>query len=313
MGRFALVFPGQGSQYPGMVQDLYLNYQSVRDLFAEAGDILGRDMTSLCFEGPREALDLTINTQIAVLTADLAVWLAFSGRAAAKPLVMAGHSLGEYAALHAAGAVGLSDVLSLVNKRAVYHQEAVPAGEGAMAAILGLAREEVEALCREFDGEDHVAALSSDNAPGQTVISGHAAAVSEVIAAAGKREGGKAVRLPISVPCHCRILQGTAERFEVDLRQVEFRDCMIPVIPNCDPALLHSRERTGELLVRQIISPVRWRETIERMAAMGVDTVVELGPKKTLTGLVKRIDRQLRFFNVEDGASLEKTLAALDG
>jgi len=164
-----------------------------------------------------------------------------------------------------------------------------------------------------FDGKDHVVALSGDNAPGQTVISGHATAVSEVIAAAGKREGGKAVRLPISVPCHCRLLRGAAERLEAELRQIDFRDCTVPVIPNCDPALLHSRERTGELLVRQIVSPVRWRETIERMAAMGVDTVVELGPKKTLTGLVKRIDRQLRFFNVEDGASLEKTLTALDG
>ncbi|MBU2055156.1 MAG: ACP S-malonyltransferase [Proteobacteria bacterium] len=313
MGRFGLVFPGQGSQHPGMAQDLYRNYQSVRDLFTDAGEILGRDMASLCFEAPREVLDLTINTQIAVLAADLAAWRVFSGRSAATPLVMAGHSLGEYAALHAAGAASLGDVISLVQRRAEYHQEAAPVGEGAMAAVLGLTREEVEELCLEFDGDDHCVALSGDNAPGQTVVSGHAHAVAEVIAAAGKREKGKAIRLPISVPCHCRLLQGAAKRLEAALRQISFRDCTVPVIPNCDPSLLHSPERTAELLVRQITSPVRWRETIERMAAMGVDTIVELGPKKTLTGLVKRIDPRLRFLNVEDGASLEKTLTALDG
>ena len=313
MGRFGLVFPGQGSQHPGMAQDLYRNYRSVRDLFADAGEILGRDMASLCFEAPGEILARTINTQIAVLTADLAAWRAFSGRTTAAPLVMAGHSLGEYAALHAAGAVGLGDVLSLVHRRAQYHQEAVPAGEGAMAAILGLTREDVETLCNEFDGNDHCVVLSGDNAPGQTVVSGHARAVAEMIAAAGKREKVKAVRLPISVPCHCRLLQGAAERLEADLGQVSFRHCTVPVIPNCDPSLLHSPEGTAGLLVRQITSPVRWRETIERMAAMGVETIVELGPKKTLTGLVKRIDPRLRVLNVEDGDSLEKTLTALEG
>lgn len=311
MGRFGLVFPGQGSQHPGMAQDLYRNHPDVRDLFAAAGEILGRDMASLCFDTPREVLDLTINTQIAVLVADLAAWRAFSERSAATPLVMAGHSLGEYAALHAAGAVSLEDVLSLVQRRAEYHQEAVPAGDGAMAAVLGLDREEVEELCREFDGEDRCVVLSGDNAPGQTAVSGHAGAVAEVIAAAGKR--GKALRLPISVPCHCRLLRGAARRLEADLGVVSFGHCKVPVIPNCDPGLLHSPERTSELLVRQITSPVRWRETIERMAALGVDTIVELGPKKTLTGLVKRIDPRLRILNVEDGASLAKTLAALDG
>jgi len=296
-----------------MAQDLYRSDPGVRDLFAAAGEILGRDMASLCFEAPREALDLTINTQIAVLVADLAAWRAFSGRSAAAPLVTAGHSLGEYAALHAAGAVGLEDVLTLVQRRAQYHQEAVPEGEGAMAAVLGLAREEVEELCRRFDGGDHCVVLSGDNAPGQTVVSGHAGAVAELIAAAGKREKVKAIRLPISVPCHCRLLNGAAGRLEADLREISFYDCKIPVIPNCAPRLLHAPERTAKLLVRQITSPVRWRETIEQMAALGVDTIVELGPKKTLTGLVKRIDPRLRTLNVEDGASLEKTLATLDG
>ena len=313
MGKFALVFPGQGTQHPGMGQDLYRTHQSVKNLFAEAGNVLDTDMVSLCFTGPQELLDLTVNTQIAVLTVEIAAWRAFSERVAAKPFVMAGHSLGEYAALHAAGAVGLRDCLSVVQRRAQLHQGAVPVGEGAMAAILGLQREEVEALCRERDAEDHAVAVSIENAPGQIVISGHTGAVSEVIAEANTREGIRAVLLPISVPCHCRLLRGAAEQFATALSGIEFQDCQTPVIPNCDPSQLHSRARTQEFLVRQITSPVRWRETIARMAVMGVDTIVEIGPKRILSGLIRRIDRRFRLLNVEDEASLEMTAAALNG
>ncbi len=313
MGRFGLVFPGQGAQHPGMGEDLYRGHESVRELFSDAGEILGKDMVSLCFTGPQELLDLTTNTQIAVLLADLAAWLAFSERVKAKPVVMAGHSLGEYAALHAAGAIGRREVFPLVQKRALFHQEAVPVGESAMAAILGLPRAEVEALCRSCDREGHAVALSIENAPGQIVISGHTAAVSEVMAAAASRPEIRAVLLPISVPCHSRLLDQAAKRFADELAAVEFRDCDVPVIPNCDPAVLHARERTKELLIRQIVSPVRWVETIEKMAQMGVDTLVELGPKRILSGLIRRIDRKIRLLNVEDEASLEKTAAALNG
>jgi len=313
MSKFGLVFPGQGTQHPGMGQDLYQSYQSVRDLFAEAGDIFGKDMVSLCFAGPQELLDLTVNTQIAVLTADLAAWRAFSEKVEAQPLIMAGHSLGEFAALHAAGAIAIRDVLSLVQKRAQFHQEAVPVGEGAMAAVLGLSREMVEALCRDRDREGHAVTVSIENAPGQIVISGHTTAVSEVVAAAGTMENGRAVILPISVPCHCRLLEGAAERFADALGNIEIQDCVVPVIPNCDPSLRHSREWTKDLLVRQIVSPVHWRETIERMAEMGVDTIVEVGPKRILSGLIRRIDRRLRLLNVEDGESLERTASTLNG
>jgi len=312
MGRIGLVFPGQGSQHPGMVQELYRDHQSVRDLFVEAGDLLGRDMVSLCFKGPQELLDLTVNTQIAVLTAGIAAWRVFSEQVAAKPFVMAGHSLGEYTALHAAGAVGLHDVLSLVHRRAEFHQEAVPVGKGAMAAIVGLPREEVETLCLACEREGQAVAVSVENAPGQIVVSGNTEAVSEVIAAAEIREGARAVLLPISVPCHCRLLDGAAGRLADALSHIEFRNGVIPVIPNCDPSILHSRERTRDLLIRQIISPVRWRETIERMAVMGVDTIVEIGPKRILSGLIRRIDRRIRLLNVEDEASLKKTVAALN-
>lgn len=312
MGRFALVFPGQGSQHPGMGQSLYRAHQSVKDLFAEAGDVLGMDMVSLCFDGPQERLDLTVNTQIAVLTVAIAAWRAFSERVASKPCIMAGHSLGEYSALHAAGALNLRDCLSVVHMRARLHQEAVPVGKGAMAAIIGLPLEEVDAFCRERDADYNAVAVSIENAPGQIVISGHTAAVSEVIATAGAREGVRAVLLPISVPCHSRLLKGAAELFSTALGEIKFHDCAPPVIPNCDPLQRHSRDRTHELLVRQITSPVRWRETISIMAEMGVDTIVEIGPKRILSGLIRRIDRRFRLYNVEDEASLEITAAALN-
>ncbi len=312
MARFGLVFPGQGAQYPGMGQDLYQHHQVARDLFAEAGVVLGRDMASLCFTGPQELLDLTVNTQTSVLTVELAAWEAFSERVEAKPLVMAGHSLGEYAALYAAGAVSRRDCLSLVSRRAELHQEAVPVGEGAMAAILGLGREEVEALCRDRDREGHAVAVSIENAPGQIVVSGHTAAVLDVVSAVEAAGNGRGVVLPISVPCHSRLLEGAALKYRGLLDHVEFRDGVVPVIPNCDPSVLHSRERTKDLLVRQIVSPVRWKETIEKMVAMGVDTVVEVGPKRILSGLIRRIDRRLRLLNVEDEASLEQAASALN-
>lgn len=311
MTQYGVVFPGQGSQYPGMGQELYGEDPRVRDLFATAGEVFGQDMVSLCFNGPQEALDLTVNTQTAVLTVDIAAWLAFSGRVGKMPLLMAGHSLGEYAALFAAGAVDLRDVLTLVQLRAKYHQEAVPVGEGAMAAILGLSREAVEELCLRINAKNPTVVLSIENAPGQIVVSGHTRAIEEIIAAAEAIEGGRAVKLAISVPCHSPLLQGAAERFAQELSKVGFRDSTIPVIPNYNPDLLHARENTRELLAKQITSPVRWKETIERMAAMGVDTIVELGPKKTLCGLIRRIDRRLRLLNVEDKESLNQAVAAL--
>ncbi|MCE5281499.1 MAG: ACP S-malonyltransferase [Deltaproteobacteria bacterium] len=311
MGPFGLVFPGQGSQYPGMGQDLHRRDGGVRELFAEAGKVLGEDMAALCFEGPQERLDQTVNTQIAMLTVDLAAWRAFAGRVSAKPLVMAGHSLGEYAALHAAGALNLADVLALVQKRAILHQEAVPLGEGAMAALMGLTWEEAEKFCRRIDGTLQALAPSIENAPGQIVVSGRATAVDALIAAAGSGDGIRAVKLAVSVPCHCPLLAEAAKRFTEEAVRIDFKDCEVPVIPNCDPSILHSRGRTRDLLARQITSPVRWRETIEKMVAMGVETIVELGPKRTLSGLIRRIDRKVRLLNVEDGESLDRTVAAL--
>jgi [acyl-carrier-protein] S-malonyltransferase len=313
MGKFAVVFPGQGAQYPGMGEELYREFQSVRNLFADASEVFCTDMAQLCFAGPQELLDLTVNTQTSILTVEIAAWRAFSEMVSAKPFVMAGHSLGEYSALHAAGAVELRDCLALVKKRAQFHQDAVPVGEGAMAAVMGMELKEVEELCRSVTrGDDCIVEFSIENSPGQIVVSGHTAAVSAVVENAGKKEGTRAVILPISVPCHCSLLKGASEQFAVALAAVEFRDCLCPVIPNCDPAVFHTAGQTRELLTRQIRTPVLWRDTVLKMAEMGVDTIVELGPKRVLSGLIRRIDRRFRLLNIEDSASLKETATVLN-
>lgn len=312
MDETGVVFPGQGSQYPGMGRDFFLHFREGRDTFEEAGDALGYDVASLCMEGPQEKLDLTVHTQTTILTVNIAAYRVFRSRTGITPKVMAGHSLGEYSALCVAGAIRFSDALRLVQVRGTLQQEAVAPGAGAMAALMGLSREDIEMICRTPSSEgDGIVELTGFNAPGQYVVSGHAGAVNRVIRIVRERGGKMAVRLPISVPCHSSLLREAAERFRESLLNVRIGKCHIPVIPNCDPHSLHSEERTADLLVRQIHSPVRWQETVERMAAMGVDSIVEAGPKKVLSGLVKRIDRTLRITNVEDRPSLEKTAALL--
>jgi len=312
MDGTGVVFPGQGSQYPGMGRDFFLHFREGRDTFEEAGDTLGCDMAFLCLEGPKEKLDLTVNTQTTILTVDIAAYRVFRSRTGITPEVFAGHSLGEYSALCAAGAIRFSDALRLVQIRGRLQQEALSPGAGAMAAVMGLSREETETACRTLLWEtEEVLEVTGYNAPGQYVVSGHAGAVEGMMGKLKQRRGTVAIRLPISVPCHSSLLREAAERFRETLLGVPIDSCRIPVIPNCDPHRLHDRDSTVELLVRQIHSPVRWQETIERMAAMGVRAVVEAGPKKVLSGLVRRIDGNLRIMNVEDRASLEKTAALL--
>ena len=311
MATVGLVFPGQGVQSVGMGRDLYESSGFVRSRFAEAGDILSMDIAGLCFRGPQTVLDQTIHTQLSVLAVDIAVYGLFREEAGADVVVMAGHSLGEYAALHAAGAIGFADVLQLVKKRAVYHQEAVPQGVGAMAAVLGPSAEEIEEMCRAARRGDEVLSPAIFNGPGQTVVSGHAVAVERLIDESKRTGRAKTVRLPISVPCHTSLLKGAAGKLREDLKRIPLEDCRTPVIPNCDPSCRHSRAETPDLLARQITSPVRWQETVEQMALEGVDTIIELGPKKTLCGLIKRIDPRFRLLNVEDGESLRRCLQAL--
>ena len=311
MAKVALVFPGQGTQYTGMGSALYKEFAGIRDVFHRASSLLGKDVSRLCFEESQENLDLTVNTQIAVLTFNIALYSVFVEKTAIAPVVICGHSLGEYCALYAAGAIDFDDVFPLVQTRARYHHEAVLPGEGAMGVIIGMDDDAVEKLCGEINSKQQQVSLVIYNAPGQVVVSGHAAAVEKVMQAAKEKGAMKAVRLPISVPCHCSLLKGAADQFAENLNKIEFKNFITPVIPNCDPALFYTRENARELLTRQIVSPVRWRQTVEKMAAMGVETIVEIGPRRTLCGLIKRINKNIQLYSIEDATSLHKTVEIL--
>lgn len=299
-----IVFPGQGSQFVGMGEDLYRGNETFREILHRAQDILGMDMLGLWTKGPRETLDQTLYTQLAVLVFELAAWEAFRKEISFRPRVAAGHSLGEYSAIYAAGALDLESVLSLVRVRAQRHEDAVPAGTGAMLAILGLDGSTVAGLCVEASRGDETVDVANLNAPIQVVVSGHVRAAERLARAAEKAGAKKTIPLPISVPCHCRLLRPASELFEASLRQVSFGSFRFPVIPNCDPHVFYTPETAPGLLKRQIISPVRWQETVEKMRTMGLDGIIEIGPKKVLSGLIKNIDRGIRLFYMGDMSSL---------
>ena len=304
MGRIGLVFPGQGSQFVGMGGDLCERHETFRNVFARAREILDTDILSLCLNGPREALDQTVNTQLAVLTFEIAAFETLRELNVLTPAVVAGHSLGEYSAIYASGALGLEEVLTLVRSRAKRHEEAVPQGFGAMAAIVGLTLDQMKELVMECSGEDEHVDLANINAPNQAVVSGHSSAVQRLMERAKEIGAKLVVRLPISAPCHCRLLAEASGLFRKDLERARFRPFERPVIPNCDPEVFYSRENAAELLRRQIISPVRWQETVEKMAEMGVETIVEVGPKRVLSGLIKNIRKDMRLVFVGDAESL---------
>ena len=311
MGKLAFVFPGQGSQKVGMGQELMARHPEARAVFEAVDAALGEPLSRLCFEGPEEALKLTANTQPSILAVSSAAAAVLAARGVAPDLV-AGHSLGEYSALVAAGAIPVADAARAVRARGTFMQEAVPAGQGAMSAVLGLAPERVTAICAEVAAATgQVVAPANYNEPGQTVIAGAAAAV-EVAGLKLKEAGAKRVLpLPVSAPFHCALMAPVQARLEPVLRAIAWRPLAVPVVtnveatPNADPA------RAVALLVEQVTAPVRWIECVQALAAAGVTQVVEVGPGKVLGGLVKRIAPALETFNVEDQASLEKTLAAL--
>lgn len=311
MATLGIVFPGQGSQYVGMGRELFQQFEPARACFEEAQAVLGSDISRLCFEGPRELLDLTMNTQVATLTLEIAAWRVLAQGLPVRPSTMAGHSLGEYGALCAAGVLSFSDALQIVRTRAAYQQEAVPPGEGANAAIQGLNRNTVEAICMEVTAGSGLVTPSCYNAQDQTVVSGLTASVETVMAKALAAGAKRAVRLPLSAPFHCALMEGAARRLDGEIARLVLRDGDVPVIPNCDPESLHSAETTRALLVRQIYQPVRWLETIERMTRMGVDTVIEVGPKRVLSVLALRINKGLRVLNVENLESLQRTADTL--
>jgi len=306
MGKLGLVFPGQGSQFVGMGADLCAEDATFRAVFERAGDILGEDILSLCLGGPQERLVRTVNTQLAVLVFEIAAYESIRKRVPLEPAAMAGHSLGEYSAIYAAGGLDLEGVLSLVRSRARRHEEAVPPGVGAMAAVVGLALEQVNALALECSRDGEPADVANINAPNQAVVSGHARAVERLMERARGIGARLVVRLPIGAPCHCRLLAQAAAGFRGDLEKAVFRPFKRPVVPNCDPGVLYDEGNAAELLARQIVSPVRWQETIERMARMGIDTILEIGPKKVLSGLVKNIRKEMRSVFAGDARSISQ-------
>jgi len=309
--KLAFVFPGQGSQQVGMMSG-YASHPIVEKTFAEASQALNDNLWQLVQNGPAEALNLTRNTQPVMLAAGVAVWRAWRDAGGPAPSIMAGHSLGEYTALVAADALSFADAVPLVRFRAEAMQDAVPAGDGAMAAIIGGDDDAVLAACREA-AQNEVVEPVNFNAPGQLVIAGHRAAVERVIVLAKARGAKRAMMLPVSAPFHSSLLAPAAERLALRLAHVEIRKPAIPVLHNVDVSTHDAPDDIRTALARQAASPVRWTEIVRAMADAGVTHVVECGPGKVLTGLVRRIDERLTALSLADEAALAEALATVKG
>ena len=309
--KFAIVFPGQGSQSVGMMQ-AYGDLAAVREVIAEASDALDQDLGKLMAEGPAEQLGLTVNTQPVMLTAGYAAYRAWLSLGGAEPALLAGHSLGEYTALVAAGVVSFRDALPLVRFRAQAMQEAVPQGQGAMAAIMGLDEDAVRAACEQSAQGEIVAAVNF-NTPGQVVIAGHASAVKRACDAAKAKGAKRALPLPVSAPFHSALMQPAAERLQQYLEQVTFSAPRIPVINNVDVKSYGDPAQIKDALVRQAYNPVRWVETIRAFAAQGITHVAECGPGKVLAGMTKRIEGGLESVALLDKPSVEQGVEQMKG
>jgi len=311
---FAFVFPGQGSQSVGMLGALAAAEASIRETFDEASAVLGFDLWKLVSEGPEEALNATVRTQPAMLVAGVATWRVWRARGGALPAVVSGHSLGEFTALVCAQAMPFSATVDLVRFRGQAMQEAVPAGSGAMAAIIGLDDEAIEAACREA-AQGAIVEAANFNSPGQVVIAGEKAAVQRAIEAARARGAKRAVALPVSVPSHTSLMRGAAERLKERLRALEVRAPRIRYISAVDASEHEQPDEIRELLVHQLSNPVRWSATLRAVSAGAIAQVIECGPGRVLTGLNRRIERRanLDFLALEDPASMEAALAATRG
>lgn len=303
------LFPGQGSQSVGMGRGLYDAFPAVRAVYEEASSILGYDAAQLCFEGPVERLNLTEHTQPALLVSSAAALKALEP-AGLRPLAVAGHSLGEYSAVFAAGGLSFRDAVALVQKRGRYMAEAVPPGTGLVAALLGLSAEVVKAVCQEASSVGVVAAANF-NSPGQVVIAGEKVAVERAIDIAKSKGCKKAIPLPVSVPVHTPLMQGAADRLAAEFGGVAWRDLTVPLINNAEAVALQRSEDIRASLVRQLPSSVRWEESVQTMAKMGVTTFLEIGPGTVLTGLVKRILPGAVTANVHDQKSLDAALTTV--
>jgi len=306
----AFVFPGQGSQSVGMLSQLATEFPQVQATFSEASDVLGYDLWRLVSDGPVESLNQTDRTQPAMLAAGIAVWRSWQSVTDITPSFLAGHSLGEYTALVAAGAMEFADAIKLVEQRGLFMQQAVPIGTGAMAAVLGLDDGIVRSICSQATVNGIVEAVNF-NSPGQVVIAGETSAVNAAIELAKEQGAKRALLLPVSVPSHCALMKPAAERLAIALVDITIQKPTIPVIHNVNVTKEKNSENIKRLLTEQLYSPVRWVETIQYFATQGVDTLVECGPGKVLAGLTKRIDKSLVGLAMFDQASLDKTVQAL--
>jgi len=305
----AFTFPGQGSQAVGMGRGFYEASAAAKRVFDEANDALGMDLRSVMFEGPEADLALTATTQPAVLTASVAAAAACAERGLV-PALAAGHSLGEYSALVVAGALSLADAVRVVRRRGEFMQEAVPVGSGAMAAVMGVGLDVVEQVCADA-AKGEVVDIANVNSAQQIVIAGHKTAVERAVALAKDRGGRKSVLLPVSAPFHCALMSPAADRLAVELGKITVRDPKIPVVRNVDGGVTRTAADVVPFLLRQVASPVRWTECVQRLHAEGARAFVEVGPGRVLTGLAKRIVDDAPAFSVEDPGGLDKALAAL--
>jgi [acyl-carrier-protein] S-malonyltransferase len=310
MTKIAYIFPGQGSQAVGMGKDLHDNFAASRQVFEEADDALGFSLSEMCFAGDESDLQLTANTQPAILTTSIAALRAMQAEGFPEPAFVAGHSLGEYSALAAADALSFADAVKTVRRRGMYMQEAVPVGTGAMAAILGLDLQTIEKVCQQVS-ENAVCSPANINSPSQIVIAGDTEAIDRAIELLKENGAKRAIKLNVSAPFHCALMFPAQEKLAKDLQEINFNDLKFPVIENLTAEANTKGSRVAEALTEQVSSPVRWAESIENLILKDVDTFVEVGAGKILSGLVRQINRGVRCWNVENTESLKNTLQSL--
>jgi len=306
--KIAFVFPGQGSQHVGMGKDLWANFDEVKALYEEASETLGYDVKELSFNGPQEELNKTFRTQPCLLTASIAAYKVLSLQGVTA-YVMAGHSLGEYSAIVAAGGIHFKEAVMLTEKRGMFMQEAVPAGKGLMAAIIGLDRRKVDDICLSV--ETGYVAPANYNSPGQIVIAGEKGAVEEAMKLAKNAGAKRALALSVSAPSHCTLMAEASNRLAELLDTIEIKDPEVPIVNNADAMVLTGAGRIKTSLIKQLNSPLLWEDSVRNMLDTGIDIFIEVGPGKVLSGLIKRINPSVRLYNVEDTASLNRTLEEL--